>query len=555
MRDFQQLLERYEYRGGLYGHFGEGCVHTRTDFDLTSEAGIAKYRSFVEEAADLVVSHGGSISGEHGDGQARAELLPRMFGDRLVAAFREFKAIWDPDGRMNPGKVVEPMPLDANLRLGAGYQAPAPRTRFAFAADEGSFGRAALRCVGVGKCRKTDAGAMCPSFMATGEERYSTRGRARLLFEMLQGELIRGGWRDEHVREAFDLCLSCKSCKRECPVNVDMAAYKAEFLSHHYRFRPRPAHMYATGLIASWARVASIAPGVSNWLAGLAKGLVGVSAERELPALAPETFRAWFGRRKGSGNGKRIILWPDTFTNYFAPERGRAAVVVLEAAGFHVELPRRVLCCGRPLYDAGMLDTARRTLRKTVRELRADIRAGSTIVALEPSCLAVFRDELCELLPHDQDAQRLSQQTRSLAELLAEGSWQPPTLTADVLVHGHCHQQALWGMDADLQVLSSLGLEARLLDSGCCGMAGGFGYQKAHQQVSLVCAERVLAPAIRAAPQEALIVCDGFSCRGQIEQTTGRRALHLADVVAQALLADHYPGEPCGDTSDTHDLT
>jgi FAD/FMN-containing dehydrogenase/Fe-S oxidoreductase len=538
LRDFERLLRRFEYRGGLYGHFGEGCVHTRTDFDLTSATGIARYRRFVEEAADLVVSHGGSISGEHGDGQARAELLPRMFGDELVSAFREFKAIWDPDGRMNPGKLVEPMPLDANLRLGAGYRAPTPRTHFAFAADEGSFGRAALRCVGVGKCRKTDSGAMCPSYMATGEERYSPRGRARLLFEMLRGELVHGGWRDKHVREALELCLSCKSCKSECPVNVDIAAYKAEFLSHYYRLRPRPAHMYATGLIASWARVAALAPGMSNRLAGLAKGLVGVAAERQLPALAPETFRARFRRQQGRRDGKRIILWPDTFTNYFAPERGRAAVAVLEEAGFHVELPRRVLCCGRPLYDAGMLDTARRTLRETVRELGEDLRAGSTIVALEPSCLAVFRDELCELLPQDQNAQRLAQQSRSFAELLAEESWQPPTLAAEVLVHAHCHQQALWGTDADRQVLSSLGLEVRMLDSGCCGMAGGFGYQKAHQQVSHACAERVLAPAIRAAPLEALIVCDGFSCRGQIEQTTGRHPLNLAEVVAQALRCD-----------------
>jgi FAD/FMN-containing dehydrogenase/Fe-S oxidoreductase len=534
LRDFQRLLDRYGYRGGFYGHFGDGCVHTRTDFDLTSRSGIARYRRFVEEAADLVVGYGGSLSGEHGDGQSRAELLPRMFGDELVSAFREFKAIWDPDGLMNPGKVVDPLPLDANLRLGPDYQPPASRTHFTFEADGGSFARAALRCVGVGKCRKTDAGIMCPSYMATGEERYSTRGRARLLFEMLNGELLRGGWRDEHVREALDLCLACKACKRECPANVDMAAYKAEFLSHYYRRRPRPAHMYATGLIARWARLGAAAPTLANQLARLGKGLIGVAPERALPTLAPETFRARFSRRQPEGGRERVLLWPDTFTNYFAPERGHAAVSVLEAAGFRVDLPGRVLCCGRPLYDAGLLDSARRALQRTVDELRADIRRGVPVVVLEPSCLAVFRDELGELLPRDEDARRLSRQALSLAEALTERPLPAQPLAADVLVHGHCHQQALWGMDADLRLLAALGANSRLLDSGCCGLAGGFGYHKDHHDVSLACAEHALAPAVRSAPRDTLVVCDGFSCSGQIQHTTGRRAMHLAEVVVQS---------------------
>jgi FAD/FMN-containing dehydrogenase/Fe-S oxidoreductase len=540
LRDFQRLLDRYEYRGGLYGHFGDGCVHTRTDFDLTTSGGIAKYRRFVEEAADLVASYGGSISGEHGDGQSRGELLPRMFGDELVAAFREFKAIWDPDGLMNPGKLVDASPLDGNLRLGAGYRPRALRTHFAFLADEGSFERAVLRCVGVGKCRKTDSGAMCPSYMATGEERHSTRGRARLLFEMLQGGLVRGGWRSREVREALDLCLSCKSCKSECPANVDMATYKAEFLSHYYRLRPRPLHMYATGLIATWARLGSLAPGVFNRLAGLAKGLLGFAPERSLPPLASETLRASLGRMPGRRGGERVILWPDTFTDYFAPERGRAAASVLEAAGFQIELPKAGLSCGRPLYDAGMLRAARRTLARTVRSLAPDLRAGIRVVVLEPSSLAVFRDELCELLPGDEDARRLSQLACSLPELLLERGWHPPAQVADeIVVHGHCHQQALWGMEADLRLLSELCREHRLLDSGCCGAAGGFAYQRDHQAVSLACAERVLAPAIRSAGPDALVVCDGFSCSEQIEHTTGRRPLHVAEVVALSLETAH----------------
>lgn len=537
LRDFMSLLESSGYTGVLYGHFGEGCVHTRIDFDLASAPGIAAYRRFVEDAADLVVSYGGSLSGEHGDGQARAELLPRMFGEELVTAFREFKTIWDPDGKLNPGKVVDPLRLDEQLRLGAGYVPARPRTHFAFAEDDGSFGRAVLRCVGAGKCRKTDTGTMCPSYMVTRDELHSTRGRARLLFEMLKGEQIRGGWRDRRVREALELCLSCKSCKNECPAGVDMAAYKAEFLSHYYAWRPRPPQHYAVGLIFRWARLASRAPRLANRVAALAKTGVGVAPQRELPSLAPETFRTWFSRRPppAAAAGERVLLWPDTFTNYFAPERGRAAVAALEAAGFRVEIPSRVLCCGRPLYDCGMLPAAKRQLRHVVSELREEIRAGTTVVGLEPSCTAVFRDELPALFPHDEDCRRLSSQTLSFAELLAARNWEPPQLDGRAIVHGHCHQKALWGMDADVAVLSALGLEVDLLDSGCCGMAGGFGFQRDHLDLSIACGERVLLPAVRAAPVDTLVVADGFSCCEQVEQTTRRRCLHTAEVVANAL--------------------
>jgi FAD/FMN-containing dehydrogenase/Fe-S oxidoreductase len=537
LRDFTSLLGRFGRTGVLYGHFGEGCVHTRIDFDLASAPGISAYRRFVEEAADLVVSYGGSLSGEHGDGQARAELLPRMFGEELVAAFREFKAIWDPDGKLNPGKIVDPLRLDEQLRLGAGFAPARPRTHFPFADDDGSFGRAVLRCVGAGKCRKTHTGTMCPSYMVTRDESYSTRGRARLLFEMLQGDPLRGGWHDRHVREALDLCLSCKGCKSECPAGVDMAAYKAEFLSHYYARRPRPPEMVAVGLIFRWARVASRAPRLANGLARSAKTAIGIAPERRLPAFAPETFRAWFARRPPARDsaGERVLLWPDTFTNYFAPERGRAAVTALEAAGLRVEIPRRLLCCGRPLYDCGMLPTAKRQLRSIVSELRDEIRAGTTVVGLEPSCTAVFRDELPALFPDDEDSLRLSTQTLTLAELLGGREWQPPHLDGSAIVHGHCHQKAVWSMDADVALLAALGLEVELLDSGCCGMAGGFGFRRDKLDLSIACGERVLLPAVRAAPAGTFLVADGFSCREQVEQTTGKRCLHTAEVVARAL--------------------
>ncbi|HEX5415545.1 MAG TPA: FAD-binding and (Fe-S)-binding domain-containing protein, partial [Chloroflexota bacterium] len=297
LRDLKQLLDRYNYQASLYGHFGQGCIHARISFDLVTAPGIRTFLAFLNDAADLVVSYGGSLSGEHGDGQARAALLPKMFGPELVRAFGEFKAIWDPDNRMNPGKVVDPYPIAADLRLGTDYQPPRPATHFKFPHDEGSFARATLRCVGVGACRKLDTGTMCPSFMVTREEKYTTRGRARLLFEMLEGKVVSEGWRSEPVKDALDFCLACKGCKRECPVSVDMATYKAEFLSHYYAGRARPLSAYAFGLIFYWARLASLAPGLANvftrapLLSGVAKRVLGIAPERQIPAFAPRTFK------------------------------------------------------------------------------------------------------------------------------------------------------------------------------------------------------------------------------------------------------------------------
>ncbi len=546
LRDLKALYGRYDYVGAMYGHLGDGCIHTRIDFDFRSAPGIAKFRSFVEDAADLVVSYGGSISGEHGDGQARAELLPKMFGEELVQAFREFKTIWDPDGKMNPGKLVDPYPLDRNLRLSS-YLPPQPLTHFQFPQDEGGFPEAILRCVGVGKCRKLDGGVMCPSYMATHEEMHSTRGRSRLLFEMMQGETLTEGWKDETVKSALDLCLSCKACRSECPVQVDMATYRAEFMAHYYEGKRRPLAAYAFGWIAMWARLASFAPGIANFftqtplIRDIVKRIVGVAAQRQLPAFASESFKKWFGHRGHilAQEREKVLLWPDTFNNYFEPDTAKAAVHVLEAAGFEVVLPHRDLCCGRPLYEYGMLDAAKLLLRQTLDALRPYIADGTPIVGLEPSCVAVFRDELPNLFAGDVEARRLSQQVFTLGEFLRDRApdFELPELRTRALIQAHCQHRAVMGTGGDEQILQRLGVDYELLDSGCCGMAGAFGYEQgAKYDVSTTLAERVLLPAVRAAHEDTLIIADGFSCREQIRQGTGRHALHLAEVISRALL-------------------
>jgi Fe-S oxidoreductase len=550
LRDLRALFDRHGYRADLYGHFGQGCVHCRIDFELRTAEGIARFRRFLEEAADLVRRHGGSPSGEHGDGQARGELLARVFSPAMIEAHREFKRIWDPDGRMNPGKLVDARPLDADLRLGTRYDPPEAATWFQYPEDLGSFAHATLRCVGVGKCRKTDSGTMCPSYMATREETHTTRGRARLLFEMLEGDPLERGWRSEHVREALDLCLACKGCKAECPVHVDMATYKAEFLAHYYQTRRRPVSAHLFGRIGTWTRViaalnlqgaanaAMALPGVSS----LARHAAGIAAERRIPAFAPRTFRARFAdrRRPEVSGGERVILWPDTFNDHFHPETLEAAVHVLEQIGCAVEIPRVALCCGRPLYDVGLLDEARARLQAILSALDQEIRAGVPVLGLEPSCVSVFRDELTNMFPRSEQAHRLKRQVATLGEFVDQRleRLRARPLSRHAIVHGHCHAKAIMRMDADRRVLDALGLRAQMLDAGCCGMAGAFGFEAAHYRVSMAIGERVLLPAVRSAPRDALVIADGFSCREQIEQGTGRRALHLAEVVAMALDRD-----------------
>ncbi len=547
LRDLRALFDRYDLHPSLYGHFGQGCIHCRVPFDLYTAEGIRRYREFTHDAAELVCGkYGGSLSGEHGDGQARADLLPIMFGEELVEAFREFKEIWDPRWKMNPGKVVDPNSRTSQLRLGIGYDPAEPETHFRFPDDRGSFARATLRCVGVGECRRHEGGTMCPSYMVLREEKHATRGRAHMLFEMLRGEAVKEGWKSDSVKESLDLCLACKGCKHDCPVNVDVATYKAEFLSHYYEGRVRPRHAYAFGLIDRWARLAMLAPEVVNFvtqtpgLSAAAKWAAGMAQEREIPRFAHRSFTSWFHERPPAddvGTIDCVILWPDTFNNYFFPSTLSAAVEVLESAGVQVTIPEEPLCCGRPLYDFGMLDTAESRLRHILESLHAEIEAGTPVVGLEPSCISVFRDEMYNLFPTDQDALRLRTQTFTLGEYLARQgeSFRPPQLKRRAVVHGHCHQKSVLTMDGDTTVLDALGVDFQLLESGCCGMAGSFGFEEEKYELSQQIGERVLLPAVRDAPDDTLVIADGFSCREQISQATGRKAMHLAEVVQLAL--------------------
>lgn len=548
LRDYDRLRRRLGYRdSALYGHFGQGCVHGRLPLDLHTDDGIATYRRFAEEAADLVASYGGSLSGEHGDGQALAELLPRMFGSAVVEVFGRFKAIFDPRDRMNPGKLVHPHRLDQNLTQRHFYPLEPRHTFFDYPDDHGRFGHAATRCVGIGKCRKQtfEGGVMCPSYRVTREEEHSTRGRARLLEEMARGEVITDGWRSEAVRDALDLCLACKGCRAECPVNVDMATYKAEFLAHHYRHRLRPAAHYSMGWLPLWAALASGAPEAVNAvtrlpvLSRLIKAAAGVAGRRELPRFAEERFTDWFKRRGPSASGTRghVVVWADTFTNNFDPHVGRAAVSVLEAAGFEVHVPPVALCCGLTWISTGQLGVARRVLGRSVRALTPWAEAGVPVVALEPSCAAVFRSDGPELLNTPQ-TQLLSSRTLTLAELLEQRApdWRPPSAGGSAVAQVHCHQSAIMGYDADRAVLERFGIRTKVLDSGCCGQAGNFGFEREHYDVSVACAEEGLWPAVRTAGEGDALLADGFSCRTQIAASgTGRQGRHLAELLATAI--------------------
>ncbi len=542
LRRFTKLLDKRQLRVSIYyGHFGEGCVHCRVSFDLMSPEGIAIFRATMEELGDLVGEFGGSISGEHGDGIGRSELLPRMFGSEMIGAFGEFKRAFDPDWRLNPGSIVQPHPLDSHLKLGPNYRPLQIATHFDFSADGGLAG-AALRCVGVGKCRKTDAGTMCPSYMATREELHSTRGRARVLFEALNGGLP-GGFTDEAMHEALDLCLSCKSCKTECPAAVDMAMYKAEFLSHYHQQHRRPLIAHALGRINEWAALASRAPSLVNslshsFLARPLKRALGIHPKRDLPRFAKQTFRTWFGGRNGAGDSRpEVVLFPDTFNNFYDPEVAIAGTRVLESAGFRVTIPATQICCGRPLYDQGMLDVAKERLRECMRVLGPYVERGVPIVGLEPGCILTFRDELPRLFPSDPVAQALAKATFMLDEFLVRHApaYSPPTRNGHALLHGHCHQKAISGLKHETALLGRVsGLQLEVLDAGCCGLAGAFGYEADHYEISKTLAERVLVPAIQRSKPGTIVISDGFSCRSQVRHFCPEaRVVHLAQVLDQ----------------------
>ncbi|GAA1062574.1 FAD-binding and (Fe-S)-binding domain-containing protein [Streptomyces asiaticus] len=562
LRDFRGLMAQHGLRGTPYGHFGDGCIHVRIDFDLLTEPGIRVFRAFSADLADLVVAHGGSLSGEHGDGLARAELLPRMYGPEMVGLFSRFKDLWDPEGGLNPGVLARPQRLDQNLRFD-----PLPRrpvdVEFGYPHDKGDFSAAVRRCVGVAKCRNesvSGSGVMCPSYRVTGEEKHSTRGRARLLHEMLAGEVVQDGWRSEEVRDALDLCLSCKGCRSDCPVEVDMATYKAEFLHHHYEGRMRPAAHYSMGWLPVWLRAASLlrAAPAANALAGvsplatLAKRLGGIAPERDIPELAHEPFTRWWRDRvreaaRGTGtgpgpgsarpdHGRTVVLWPDTFTNHLSPSVGRSAVAVLEAAGLRVVVPPKPVCCGLTWVSTGQLDRARTVMRRTLDVMAPALDAGLPVVGLEPSCTAALRTDLPELLTTDPRAARLAESVSTFAQALERHApdWQPPRIDRPVVGQTHCHQHAVLGDAAERRLRERAGLTGTL-SGGCCGLAGNFGFEDGHYEVSAACAEEQLLPSVRAAEPGTEVLADGYSCRTQLTQLAGQKGRHLAEVLAERL--------------------
>jgi FAD/FMN-containing dehydrogenase/Fe-S oxidoreductase len=540
LRDFGALMHEHGLDGLTYGHFGDGCVHVRIDFPFSAEPG--RYRQFAVAAAQLVGKYGGSMSGEHGDGRARGELLPYMYSPDAIGTMAAVKAIFDPGNVFNPGVLIDPAPIDADLRLPL---ARPIRTGlgFAYPYDGGDLSVAVHRCVGVGKCRAdttASGGVMCPSWLATRDEKDSTRGRSRVLQELANGTLVKG-FGSAEVAESLELCLSCKGCSSDCPAGVDMATYKAEVLYQRYRRRLRPPAHYSLGWLPRWARLASHAPGLTNAalrnppLAGIAKRLGGIDARRRLPQFAARSFRDWFASHPARA-GAPVLLWVDTFTDHFTPEVGQAAVQVLEAAGYSVQITGKPVCCGLTWISTGQLDGARRQLRRSLQALDPAARRGTPIVGLEPSCTAVLRGEITELLPEDPRARKIRAATHTLAELLTKtGKWQPPDLTGvRAVAQPHCHHHAVMGWHTDAALLASAGARVDAV-GGCCGLAGNFGIERGHYDISKAIAQTALLPAVRNAPQDALVLADGFSCRTQLDQLSHIRSTHLAQLLASRL--------------------
>jgi len=560
LREFESLMADHGLTGVPYGHFGDGCVHIRIDFPFGRQEGRQIFRGFLFEAAELAARHGGSMSGEHGDGRARSELLPVMYSADAITLFERVKRVFDPADLLNPGVIVRPAPLDAGIRMAAAP--PVRRTElrslgFAYRHDRGDLSLAVHRCTGVGKCRagssiESGSGVMCPSFLATRNEKDSTRGRARVLQDVVAGELGPDGWRSPALHDALDLCLSCKGCSSDCPTGVDMATYKAEALHQTYRRRLRPRSHYSLGWLPRWARAATrfrSATRLANLVMRsrimhpLVAWIAGIDRRRDLPAFATTTFRQWFERRPqrtDAPNGD-VVLFVDTFTDAFSPEVGRAAVAVLEDAGYAVRVTGDSVCCGLTWISTGQLDGARRQVRATVRALAPFVDGGAAVVGLEPSCTAVLRSEAVELLDGDDlaAARAVGGATRTLAELLAETpGWTPPDLSGTTgVAQPHCHHHAVMGWDADAALLRDAGADLRRL-GGCCGLAGNFGVERGHYEVSVAVAELQLLPAVRDADGEDVLLADGFSCRTQIDSLTEASGEHLAQ-----LLARHLPRE------------
>ena len=541
LREFEELVKDHGLTHMPFGHFGDGCVHTRLDFALDGPRGHEQLRSFLGDAADLVVKHGGSCSGEHGDGRARSELLPRMYSPDAIQLFAAVKHIFDPGALLNPGVLVEPAPVDADLRVPAARISP-QQLGFAYASDGGDLNQALHRCTGVGRCRSVTSGAgtvMCPSYAATREEKDSTRGRARVLQEMVNGTFVKG-WRDPAVHEALDLCLSCKGCASDCPTGIDMATYKSEVLHQTYRGRLRPRTHYTLGRLPTWARLASRTPRLVNRLTlidPLRRAMLaaaGIDKRRSVPPFAAETFRAWFAARPGAtsrGLGRDVLLFVDSFTDAFAPDAGKAMVQVLEHAGYRVSITEPRVCCGLTWISTGQLDKAKRILGRTIDALAEHQEHETPIVGIEPSCTAVLRQDAFDLLDSGR-ARDVGKRVVTLAELLTrEVDWSPPDLRGtNVVAQPHCHHHAVMGWDADAELLARAGVEVDRL-GGCCGLAGNFGMEKGHYEVSVAVAEQQLLPALRRAEPGAAVLADGFSCRTQVADLAQKEALHLAQLL------------------------
>lgn len=547
LREFKSIVSSYGYKTNLYGHFGDGCIHSRITFDLKSQDGLDTWRAFLDEAAHLVVRYGGSLSGEHGDGQAKGEYLRIMYSDEIMNAFAEFKAIWDPLNKMNPGKLIHAMPVDANLRMGPDYQRREISSQFTYDPRLGEKGlaRETERCIGMGKCRSLDGGTMCPSFRATREEKYSTRGRARLFFELLKGEVIEDGWQNEEVKDSLDLCLSCKGCKTDCPTNVNIARYKTEFLNRYYSEKRRPVMDAMIGRIGEWLPHATKLSPVLNYAMGnplvrTAGSYFGLAREAKFPKIASKSFRSGATAKRilknsDESTGTEVLLWVDSFNNGFTPKVLEAGVTVLEALGFSVKLMKRHVCCGRPFYDVGMIDQAKSNLEQILRQLEPVLEDGLPVIVLEPSCLSVFRDEMPGLFPTDPRAKQLEKSIMTLSEFIKARGLELPSIEEDVRIHGHCHQKSCGGMSGEQGVLEKLGGKGEVINAGCCGVAGAYAYHSKTAPIAKIIGENEFKPHIDKIPNEASVVADGFSCRGQIRNVSGREAMHLAEYLAKIL--------------------
>ena len=550
LRALYELVDRYGYKTSLYGHFGDGCIHARMTFDTRTKAGVHKWREFSQEIAKLVVQFGGSLSGEHGDGQAKAEFLPIMFGETLVKAFKEFKTIWDPARHMNPRKIVDPYRMDENLRYGPDYHTPIITSALHFAEDAQGFGRASERCIGMGKCRSA-SGAMCPSYQATGEERYSTRGRAHLLHELVRGDVIQDGWGNTDIADSLQHCLSCKACKSSCPTKVDIAAYKAEFMHNHYAGKKRrPLYHYVFGFVGNWLPLAARFSTIFNFvlrsrLGNVIRTLLSIEKDKKMPLIAAQIFASWAKKNAthedehfywhGNANHASVVLWADSFNAHYSPHLLQSAVNVLTQSRFRVAIAKAHFCCGRPLYEFGFLKQAKKQLHIIFEQFCPNLPDQTPVIVIEPSCLSVFKDEIMKLYPNDEAAIDLAARALSLAQFLQRHNVNPARKLPVALVHTHCHEKSLHTDAADATLMRSCFESVIEPEPGCCGMAGSFGLHEKTHQIGSTLFQANLRPAIDQCHTDTFIVSNGFSCRSQITDSTHKSVYHFVEIMEKCL--------------------